>query len=171
MLFIGLNVKIIMTKITITLSVILAFMFFGRVSAQVPVMDFNGFEPYLHKQNDTTYIINFWATWCVPCVKELPAFEELNEKYSNEKVKVLLVSLDFVKHYDTKLLPFIEERKIKSEVILLNDPRSNLWIDKVSPDWSGAIPATLIYKGKKRKFYEQSFSFESLEKELLKYLK
>jgi len=159
-----------MTKITIAISVIFCFTFFGRLNAQVPVVDFEGFEPYLHKQNDTTYVINFWATWCAPCVKELPAFEKLNEKYSDENVKVLLVSLDFIKHYDTKLLPFINERSIKSEVILLNDPRSNLWIDKVSPDWSGAIPATIIYSRDKRKFYEQSFTFKSLEKELLKHI-
>jgi thiol-disulfide isomerase/thioredoxin len=155
----------------ILLTALIVFLFVGLTKAQVPVMDFDGLEPYLHKENDTTYIINFWATWCAPCVKELPAFEELNEKYRNEKVKVLLVSLDFIKHYDTKLIPFIQERNIKSEVILLNDPRSYLWIDKVSPDWSGAIPATLIYRGNKRKFYEQSFTYESLEMELLKLIK
>ncbi len=147
------------------------FLFFGRANAQVQVVDFDGFEPYLHKQNDTAYVINFWATWCVPCVKELPAFEKLNETYGDEKVKVLLVSLDLIKHYNSKLLPFIEEKNIKSEVILLNDPRSNRWIDKVSPEWSSAIPATVIYKGKKRSFYEQSFTYEELEKELLKHFK
>lgn len=160
-----------MTKINLTFSAIIIFLFLGTASAQVPVVDFNGLEPYLHKQDDTTYVVNFWATWCAPCVKELPAFEKLNEAYGSEKVKVLLVSLDFIKHYDTKLLPFISDRNLKSDVILLNDPRSNQWIDKVSPDWSGAIPATVIYRGKKRTFYEQSFTYESLEKELKKYLK
>jgi thiol-disulfide isomerase/thioredoxin len=160
-----------MTKIKQIISVIIVFLLFGQVKGQVPVLDFEGFEPFLNRQNDTTYVVNFWATWCVPCVKELPAFEQLNEAYSNEKVKVLLVSLDFVKYYDSKLLPFISDRNIKSDVILLNDPRSNQWIDKVNPEWSGAIPATVIYRGKKRSFYEQSFSYETLEKELLKHLK
>jgi thiol-disulfide isomerase/thioredoxin len=159
-----------MIKKHLLLTAVFILLFIGLTKAQVPVVDFEEFEPYLHKENDTTYVINFWATWCVPCVKELPAFEELNEKYAKAKVKVLLVSLDFIKHYDTKLIPFIEERNIKSQVILLNDPRSNQWIDKVSPDWSGAIPATIIYKGNNRKFFEQSFSYETLEKELLKNL-
>lgn len=160
-----------MTKIKLTFSLLILFLFFGQAKTQVPVVDFNGLEPYLHKQNDTTYVVNFWATWCVPCVKELPAFEKLNEVYGNEKVKVLMVSLDFIKYYDSKLLPFIGERNLKSEVILLNDPKSNRWIDKVSPEWSGAIPATLIYNKDKRTFYEQSFTSESLEKELLKHIK
>ncbi len=144
--------------------------FFANAQKLVPVYDFDGFEPFLHQENDTTYVINFWATWCKPCVKELPAFEELNEKFKNEKVKVILVSLDFIKHYDTQLLPFIKNRQLKSKVLLLNDPKSNRWIDKVSSDWSGAIPATVIYKGKMRKFYERSFSFDELEMEVKRFL-
>lgn len=137
---------------------------------KVPVYTFNELEPLLHLKNDTTYVVNFWATWCKPCVKELPAFEKLNEKYTNQKVKVVLVSLDFVKNYDSRLLPFIEENKILSEVVLLNDPKSNVWIDKVSPLWSGAIPATLIYKGSMRRFYEQSFSYKMLENEVKRFV-
>ncbi len=148
---------------------ILAIRFLPAAQTSVQVVDFEGFEPYMHRNSDTTYVINFWATWCNPCVKELPAFEKLNETYANDKVKVLLVSLDFIKHYDTKLIPFIEERGLESKVLLLNDPRSNRWINKVSPDWSGAIPATLIYLGDKRSFYESSFTYEELETEMLKF--
>lgn len=151
------------------LFVFIVLQIFGQPKVQV--YDFKGFEPYLNHQNDTTYVINFWATWCAPCVKELPAFEELNAKFSDVKVKVILVSLDFIKHYDTKLLPFIADRDLKSRVLLLNDPRSNQWIDKVSPEWSGAIPATVIYKGGMRQFYERSFTFDELESEVNRFLK
>lgn len=152
--------------------VILLFIFQSpKVLAQskIPVVDFEAFEPYLHRNSDTTYVVNFWATWCKPCVKELPAFEKLNETYANDKVKVLLVSLDFIKHFETKLIPFIKQHELQSSVILLNDPRSNRWIDKVSEAWSGAIPATVIYRGNKRTFYERSFTYEELETEMLKF--
>ncbi|MDD2631316.1 MAG: TlpA disulfide reductase family protein [Bacteroidales bacterium] len=138
---------------------------------QVPVYDFESLQPLLQKQNDTTYVINFWATWCKPCVAELPAFEELSSKYQSQKVKVLLVSLDFIKNYHTRLLPFINDNKIQPEVVLLNDPRSNQWIDRVSPQWSGAIPATLIYRNTQRMFYERSFTLEELEEEVQKFIK
>jgi thiol-disulfide isomerase/thioredoxin len=156
---------------TISIGTFLLFIVL-QLSAQqnVPVYTFNELEPLLHLKNDTTYVVNFWATWCKPCVKELPAFEKLNEKYTNQKVKVVLVSLDFVKNYDSRLLPFIEENKIQSEVVLLNDPKSNVWIDKVSPLWSGAIPATLIYNSSKRQFFEQSFSFKMLENDVKQFL-
>lgn len=131
---------------------------------------FSGLEPFLKKDNDTTYVVNFWATWCVPCVEELPNFEKLNATYKDKKVKVLLVSIDFPKMAETKLLPFIKTHNLKSEVMLLNDPDANSWINKVDSTWSGAIPATVIYKGKKRQFYEKSFSFEELEGEVRKFL-
>lgn len=143
---------------------------FSMAQKPVPVYDFEGFEKYLNRNSDTTYVINFWATWCKPCVKELPAFEELNRKYADQKVKVLLVSLDFIKHYDTKLIPFIEERNLQSKVLLLNDPRSNRWINRVSQQWSGAIPATVIYRGDERGFYERSFTYHELESKVDQYL-
>lgn len=111
----------------------------------------------LNVENDTTYIINFWATWCGPCVKELPYFEKLNDVYRSQKLKVVLVSLDFEKHIDRKLLPFLNKKNILSDVVVLLDPKESKWIDKVDPSWSGAIPITIIKKKNERKFYERVF--------------
>lgn len=132
-------------------------------SQDIRITDFKGLEPLLNKQNDTTYLINFWATWCNPCVKELPYFQQIHDEYINEKVKVVLVSLDFLKHLDTRLKPFLQKNILSPDVILLNDPDSNSWIDKVSPDWSGAIPATVIYNRNFRQFFEKSFTYEELK--------
>jgi len=133
---------------------------------QVKSFDFDSFEPYLKMNDDTTYVINFWATWCLPCVKELPFFEQINVKYGN-RVKVILVSLDMPKKVETSLIPFIIKKKLQSEVIHLDDPDANSWIEKVDKNWSGAIPATYIYNKKGSKFYERSFTFEELEQEVL----
>ena len=84
-------------------------------------------------------------------------FEEIHEKYKGQKVKVHLVSLDFSTQIEKKLIPFIQQRNLKPEVVVLDDPDANSWINKVSEKWSGAIPATLIFKGDKRSFFEQSF--------------
>ncbi len=137
---------------------------------ELEVYDFNGFKKFLNKKDDTVYVINFWATWCAPCVKELPSFEKLNTKYANKNVKVILVSLDFPHLYDTKLKPFIKEKKLKSKVIALDDADMNTWIPQVDASWSGSIPATIIYKNDSKKFFEQSFTFEELETELKLFL-
>ncbi len=127
-------------------------------------------QQYFQKKTDTVYIINFWATWCKPCVKELPAFEKIASEYKDEKVKLLLVSLDFPEKKETQVIPFVKKHNIKAEVVLLADDDANSWIPKVSPVWSGAIPATIIYKNENRKFYEQSFTFEELKTELTTFL-
>jgi len=139
---------------------------YSNDTVSVKAYDYAGLECYLKQKNDTTYVINFWATWCVPCVAELPNFEKINANYKKNKVKVILVSLDMAKMIDTRLLPFIKEKQIKSEVLLLRDPDADSWISKVDSTWSGAIPATLIYNADMRKFYEKSFTYDELEKEV-----
>jgi thiol-disulfide isomerase/thioredoxin len=126
------------------------------------MLSFDDFAPYLNYQNDTVYVINFWATWCAPCVEEIPAFEKIQQDYANNKVRIILVSLDFPGQIETRLIPFLKKYSISSEVIVLNDPDSNRWIDKVHPDWSGAIPATLVYDSKERELFEKSFTYDEL---------
>lgn len=137
---------------------------------RVPSYNFEELNTLLTKDNDTTYVVNFWATWCRPCIKELPAFEKLNADYADEKVKVLLVSLDFPDKIEKQVIPFMDKNNIQSDVVLLDDSDANSWIPKVSEEWSGSIPATVIYKGALREFYEHSFTFEELEAELIKFL-
>lgn len=135
-----------------------------RLDAQkVKITDFKGLEPLLHVETDSTYVINFWATWCIPCVKELPCFQQIQEQYADSGVRVILVSLDFMKDLDTRLKPFIQKNNLTPEVLLLNDSDSNSWIDMVSPDWSGALPATLIITRNRRQFFERSFTCNQLQ--------
>lgn len=125
----------------------------------VPV--YRGFEsmaPLVERRPDTLHVINFWATWCAPCVKELPYFEELTQEEGDRPLKVVLVSLDFRKQLESRLLPFLKERDIVSRVVVLDDPDANSWIDRVHPSWSGAIPATLFLRGEMRLLREQTFT-------------
>jgi thiol-disulfide isomerase/thioredoxin len=130
---------------------------------EVATVDFKTFEPWLKKQNDTTYVINFWATWCAPCVKELPDFEKINKKFESQKFKMLLVSLDFARDKEKRLIPFLEKNQLRAEVVLLSAPNANVWIDIVDESWSGAIPATLIYKNNRKVFHEGGYTFDELD--------
>lgn len=125
--------------------------------------NFSDLEYIFQYQNDTTYVINFWATWCKPCVEELPYFEQLHAEKGSDKLKVILVSLDFAKDVPTKLASFVQKRQLKPEVIALIDGQYNNWIDKVHPDWGGAIPVTYIYRGDQVIFHDQQYdSYEDL---------
>ena len=138
----------------------------AKTVTSVKSYTYNELKPLLEKKDGKTYVINFWATWCAPCVKELPAFEKLNQEYADKNVEVILVSLDFPKQVEKRLLPFINKKNLQSKVILLDDVDEDVWIKDIDSTWSGALPATLIYNAKGRKFYEQSFDYELLEAEL-----
>ena len=139
------------------------------IASDVPVYrSFDNFEYILTNNSDTTYLINFWATWCAPCVKELPYFEDIQKASAGKPLKVILVSLDFEKQIESRLIPFLNKNDIRSEVVLLLDKKESQWIDRVDPRWSGAIPITIVYKNDKRDFYEKSCHSTEELKEILK---
>tara|TARA_A100001388_G_C28513405_1_gene377371 strand:+ start:165 stop:647 length:483 start_codon:yes stop_codon:yes gene_type:complete len=134
----------------------------------IEVVDFEGMYSKIDLSVDKTYVINFWATWCAPCVKELPHFEEVNNEYKNKNTEVILVSLDFPSQIESKLKPYLKKNKIKSRVILLDDSKMSSWIPKVSEQWDGGIPATLIVNSSNYNFYPKPFDKEELIAEINK---
>ena len=138
-----------------------------KTEAQEPrVVNFDELNQVIQNASpDTVYIINFWATWCKPCVAELPFFESFYEKYNKDPYRMILVSLDFKSQFDTRVLTFVQKNSLKPPVWLLDAGDPNKWIDLIDPSWSGAIPATLFLQGKNRTFIEDSFhDLESIEK-------
>jgi thiol-disulfide isomerase/thioredoxin len=115
-------------------------------------------EARISQASDATLVINFWATWCKPCVEELPCFDDLKEQYCGYDIQILLVSLDFKSQVEKKFIPFLRAQKIKSEVALLADQDVNTWIPRIYEDWDGAIPATIVVRGNRRKFSLGKFS-------------
>ncbi len=110
------------------------------------------------EQGDTLYIVNFWATWCAPCVKELPVFDTLQERYQEQPVKLILVSLDFKDDYEDKITKFVARRKPQPEIVWFSETNANVFIPCIDDRWSGAIPATLIIRGEQKEFLEQTVS-------------
>jgi thiol-disulfide isomerase/thioredoxin len=141
-----------------------------QLDYKLEVFDYDGLEPLINKGDDKVHVVNFWATWCAPCVKELPYFEEINKTYKNNNVEVLLVSLDFPRDYDSKLKPFIKKHNLQSKIVAFDDVNQNRWIPAINEKWTGALPATIIYNKNKRQFYERSFTKEELETELKQFL-
>jgi thiol-disulfide isomerase/thioredoxin len=132
-------------------------------SQEIEVVNFDQLAPRLSTKSDTVYVVNFWATWCKPCTEEMPELIQFAGEMKNRKYKMLLVSLDMPSQVVSRVVPFIEKMKIESEVILLDDPDSNRWINSVDPGWSGGIPATLIFSKGYRKFIEGKVTYSDLK--------
>lgn len=115
---------------------------------------------------DTLYVVNFWATWCKPCVEELPALDSLNFKSKGRNIKVLLVCLDFREELQSKVNPFLKRKALGSECVLLDEVNGNAYIDKIASNWSGAIPATLFKYGDKTLLVEKKMNLSRLEETL-----
>ncbi len=148
------------------LIVVIIFFLSQNLQAQdIPFIKTAQLEHWLNADTDTIYVLNFWATWCGPCVAELPAFEKLNEKYAAQKVKVVLISTDFKRNVESKLKPFVKRKNLRSQVVFMDEPNANVYVNLINPEWSGAIPATLIISKKKGKrlFFEKQMNFRELE--------
>lgn len=120
------------------------------------------------KPNDTTYVINFWATWCKPCVEEMPYFQQLDTwaKDSAKKVRIFMVSLDFTEDLKDKVIPFLKKNKYTFTAVLLDEIDANYFIPKIENKWTGAIPFTLVLNGSKkyRNYMEDKMTKEELWK-------
>ena len=150
------------------LVVLLCFLAPFTPSKTVQVVRLSDLEARFKAGADTTYVVNLWATWCKPCVAELPWFERVHrESQANAPVKVVLVSLDAVSTLET-VQRFVQRKGITAEVVVLNEAKPHTWIDRIDSSWSGAIPATLIVQGggRTRSFFEQEFTYEELQSTL-----
>ncbi|REC80476.1 TlpA family protein disulfide reductase [Chryseobacterium elymi] len=158
------------------LSIFILFVSFAALSAQqtkVSILKYEDLEKRIQKDNDKLLVVNFWATTCAPCVKELPHFMEINNKLKDQRnFKMILVSLDRLADKE-RVLKFIKNKNLTAKVILLDDiKRMNTWIPRFEKSWDGNIPVTIFYKnGEKVHFNDGEMSKEDLEKTINNNLK
>ena len=143
-----------------------------EVSSQsIPKWKVTDLEEYIAK-SDAPTVVNFWATYCGPCLKEIPYFQEVVKQYEAKGVKLLLVSLDFKESFPDKISSFPNKRKFDSPIVWLDETNADYFCPKVDHKWSGVMPATLFINNKKghRSFFEEEMSKEKFESEIRKIL-
>ncbi len=146
----------------ITFVLLIGFSANGQQADQIRLKDL---QRVINAPTSKVQVINFWATWCAPCVKEIPLFEKLNQV--NQNVEVTLVSMDFdLDPNPEKVYRFMTRKKLQSKVVILAESNPNNWIDKIDKSWSGALPATLIINTQngKRRFVQKELQEGDLEK-------
>ncbi|HEX4948542.1 MAG TPA: M56 family metallopeptidase [Blastocatellia bacterium] len=90
-------------------------------------------------------VVNFWATWCPPCLKEIPEFARLDKEYRNRGVYVVTISMDEKARWETKVLPFLKKQNAEFQSFLLDSTNSQEMMEAVDKNWSGSLPATYVF--------------------------
>lgn len=126
-------------------------------------------EAYI-KNSDHPLLVNFWATWCAPCVEEIPYFLETVNNYKEEGVELLLVSLDFPNYYPKKVVDFLKQKKWKATFFWLNETNADYFCPKIDAKWDGTIPVTLLVNNKTgyRTFFNRALTDRQVELEISK---
>ena len=154
-----------------TVFIIAFFCFAAAVQAQqIPKLKMADVVKSFSGKSDSIFVINFWATFCKPCVAEIPGFIKIASKYKNDKVKLMLVSLDLPSYYPKKIAAFATKNNFATNIVWLNETDADYFCPMIDKSWSGAIPATIMVNTKTgyKKFFEAELNGEEFEKELKK---
>lgn len=122
----------------------------GKIQDISIVTTFDQLHQFYNLNSDTTYIINFWATWCKPCVAELPYFNKEAKEFKGKNIKFIFVSLDFINTIEKNVKPFLAKNPLNGKVIILGDQDVNTWGSEIDNKWDGAIPVTMLLNKNKK---------------------
>ncbi len=134
---------------------------------EIKKMKIDELKNYIEK-SDHPLIINFWATYCVPCIHEIPYFQTDAEKYKNDGVELMLVSLDLPDYYPARISSFVKKENFSASIVWLNETNADYFCPKIDKQWTGGIPSTLFINNKThyRKFFERQLTEPQVEENI-----
>jgi thiol-disulfide isomerase/thioredoxin len=119
-------------------------------------------------ESKTPLIINFWATWCKPCIEEIPYFQKEVKEHAKDSVQLILVSVDYKEEFPASIAATAKIRKFIVPILWLDETNADYFCPKVDPKWSGSVPATLFINNRTghRSFFESQLTKDKLKQEI-----
>jgi thiol-disulfide isomerase/thioredoxin len=145
----------------------------GSGSGITGELDASGLAKRVARERGRVVLVNFWATWCVPCREELPDLSRLQSKYASRGFQILGVSTDLASQ-----MPAVEKLLADLKPTFPNYRKKSggddgQFIDAVDPSWGGELPFSVVFArdGKKARVLSGKHTFQQYEQEILKLLK
>ena len=145
----------------------------GTAHAAVTPADAPALKKAIAAQKGHVVLVNFWATWCGPCVAEFPAIVKAGHKYRAQGLTVISVSADSAKDLHTKVEPFLAKQGATFPAYLEKSADPEDFINALDPAWQGDLPRTFIYdrQGRRVKTLTGEQTAQSLAAAITPYLK
>lgn len=99
--------------------------FTSFAQSTIPTWKITDVEKYINSEKDEVLVVNFWATFCKPCVAEIPFFIEVTNQYKDKNVKLLLVSLDMPSFYPKKIAAFAKKQNWVANIVWLDESNAD----------------------------------------------
>jgi thiol-disulfide isomerase/thioredoxin len=139
----------------------------GRETPVVREVDLEALKKLLHREAGAEarpLLVNFWATWCVPCREEFPDLVKINADYAKSNLEVITISLDDPAEIKTTVPQFLREARAgELPAYLLNVIDPDIVINMIDPQWRGALPATFLYDASGQMVFKHTGRFDVRE--------
>ena len=125
----------------------LIFIFSHNICSQVvmPLSTTKDLESLRDLKKGNVVLVNFWATWCKPCIAEFPELVKIYNEYSDKGVEIIFISVDAPEDVNTKVVPFLNDKDVDFVTYYNNFTKPEDLINFFDIKWEGAIPTTYIY--------------------------
>jgi thiol-disulfide isomerase/thioredoxin len=111
---------------------------------EVTLITASQFRQILDHHKGKVVLVNLWATWCIPCIREMPDLSKLQTDFGDKGLKVIGISLDEAEDLHTRVKPFFEKRSVSFVSYLQSEPDPQQVVGVLDENWEGVLPTTYL---------------------------
>ena len=108
------------------------------------LVEANEVKELVAQQRGRVVLLNFWATWCPPCLVEFPEIVEIEKTYRERGLAVVSVSADSADRIESDLIPFLAKHAPEFPIYVMRTDDLDTFMQRIDPEWTGEVPATFF---------------------------
>ena len=136
--------------------------------ADMPQVDHQGLKARVAADGGKVTMVAAWATWCAPCIEEMPTLAAFYNKHQHEGLKVIGLCMDDRTPMKDKIQEVLDRIKVPFPMVTIKEEGQDAFYKAVDPSWEGDLPGTLVFndKGERVAFFKEALTEEVLQREV-----